>query len=674
MTELTRRPGGASVAGRPAAYCAPDSDSAVDLLREAARSYRDFADAAGPLLAGRIDSWCASFGENAAHARLFRDAHRTDPKLAARLAEGAATLPQVGDYFCGFKLVAELGRGAFGRVFLSHQGDLADRPVALKVAADVGDEPQRLARLQHTNIVPVYSFHRRGPLQAVCMPYFGSATLADVASELSRRESLPDSGRVVASAVYDRRSRTLCAADSRTATPSGRGPAADTPADGRPAPSPAPATQELKRLEGLTYVEAILWIGARLADGLAHAHDRGILHRDLKPANVLLTDDGQPMLLDFNLSEDRGRGPAAAVAQIGGTLPYMAPEHLEAFGGTWRDVDARCDLFSVGVILFELLTGRAPYPRPAGAPDAILPRMIADRRKGPPGLRRYNRAVSPAAEAIVRKCLEADPDRRYQTARDLRDDLERHLADLPLLHQPEPSRRERLGKWVRRNRWVRSTGAVTAAAAVLIAALATAAFAYKERSLSQEALVRLQDFRADRQAAQSLLYARETDPGGEEEGRAAARRALDRYGVLEGNWLLRPAVLRLPAEERERLPADAGQLLVLLAASLVPDSGATPEQRAEALRLNRLAEDCFPADRLPRALLAQRAALIDDDAEAARLRERAAATPPTESWDHYLTARALLREDKFVDAVAEAREAVRIDPESYAAWFLLGNC
>src|SRR5260221_1184798 len=113
-------------------------------------------------------------------------------------------------------------------------------------------------------------------------------------------------------------------------------------------------------LAGMSYVEAILWIGARLADGLGHAHQRGILHRDLKPANILLTDEGQPMLLDFNLSEDTKRHPTASAAQVGGTLPYMAPEHLEAFQGGARPVDARSDLYSLGIILYQLLTRLPP--------------------------------------------------------------------------------------------------------------------------------------------------------------------------------------------------------------------------------------------------------------------------------------------------------------------------
>src|SRR5207247_10908638 len=119
-----------------------------------------------------------------------------------------------------------------------------------------------------------------------------------------------------------------------------------------------PAT--LKRLEGFTYVEAVVWLGCCLADGLAHAHERGILHRDLKPANVLLTDEGQPMLLDFNLAEDVKLRGSAAAALIGGTLPYMAPEHLEAFRGGKRAVDGRSDVYALGIILYELLAGHFP--------------------------------------------------------------------------------------------------------------------------------------------------------------------------------------------------------------------------------------------------------------------------------------------------------------------------
>jgi serine/threonine protein kinase/regulator of sirC expression with transglutaminase-like and TPR domain len=624
--------------------------------------------------AARLDSWCASYDGSGDPVNVLRDAHLTDPKSPSRLAAAGVALPEVGGEFCGFKLVTELGRGAFGKVFLSHQGDLADRPVALKVSTEIRDESQRLARLQHTNIVPIYSFHRLGPLQAVCMPYFGSATLADVANELSRRDSLPATGKAVASAVYDRRSRTMRRAESHASTVRPSPPLA--PMADRPSPPPeAVSPRELKQLEGLSYVEAILWIGARLAEGLAHAHERGILHRDLKPANVLLTDDGQPMLLDFNLAEDTDRAPGAASAMIGGTLPYMAPEHLEAFGGTWRNVDARSDIYSLGVILYELLTGRTPFTRRTGPPEKVLPDLVAERRKGAPEVSRYNKEVSPAAEAIVRKCLEPDPDRRYQNAQALREDLDRHLADLPLCHQPEPSRRERAQKWLRRNQWVRSTGVVSTVAVVLLGCLGTLAWTYMTRADREETANRLTEFRKAHRGAQSLLYAHKTDRLVEEDGLAAARHALALYGLPDdAAWQTRPAVRQLSADDRALLAHDVGQVLVLLAGSVAPDAKATPEQKAEALRLNELAEASFGKGPAPRALWAQRAGLVADSDQATQLRELAARTELRESWDHYLAARALLRAGKLPEAIEETRRAVAADPNSFAAWFLLGNC
>src|SRR6185312_14534083 len=104
------------------------------------------------------------------------------------------TMPIPGSRFLGFQIDSELGRGAFGRVYLALQGELADRPVALKGSADVARETHALAELQHTNIVPIYSVHRKGPLQAVCMRYLGSTTLADVLREVRQSQRLPDSG------------------------------------------------------------------------------------------------------------------------------------------------------------------------------------------------------------------------------------------------------------------------------------------------------------------------------------------------------------------------------------------------------------------------------------------------------------------------------------------------
>src|SRR5262249_18666431 len=144
-------------------------------------------------------------------------------------------------------------------------------------------------------------------LQAVCMPFFGATTLAQLVKGLQRSEgSLPTSGRMFLSTLIAR-SRTVQASTDESGVHSTSALSSDTGSSGE---QPAPSGQKLKtrpmadldRLTRMSHVDAVLWIVARVTDGLVHAHDRGILHRDLKPANILLTDDGQPLLLDFNLA------------------------------------------------------------------------------------------------------------------------------------------------------------------------------------------------------------------------------------------------------------------------------------------------------------------------------------------------------------------------------------
>src|SRR5262249_5384610 len=155
-------------------------------------------------------------------------------------------------------------------------------------------------------------------------------------------------------------------------------------------PAAAGSPAHLEQLQKFSYVEAVLWIGSCLADGLAHAHERGILHRDFKPANILLTDDGQPMPLDFNLAQDTKLVSQPATAQVGGTLTYMAPEQIEAFRTQTALPDSRSDVYSLGVVLYKLLTGRSPYPAHVGSMKEILGKMIQDRLGPPPALRCWN--------------------------------------------------------------------------------------------------------------------------------------------------------------------------------------------------------------------------------------------------------------------------------------------
>jgi serine/threonine protein kinase len=184
------------------------------------------------------------------------------------------------------------------------------------------------------------------------MPYLGTTTLADFFKDLRSRPALPDSGIYVLDRIEARKREQVGVCGCPPLGPGGSLP-----------------PNQCAPLGNLTYVDAILWLAVRLSDALAHAHERSILHRDLKPANILLTDEGQPMLLDFNLSEDTKLHRSASVALIGGTVPYMAPEQLQARPLGLSRGDERSDLYSFGVILYELLTGRHPFrlSRPPGS-------------------------------------------------------------------------------------------------------------------------------------------------------------------------------------------------------------------------------------------------------------------------------------------------------------------
>src|SRR5205085_4836966 len=140
------------------------------------------------------------------------------------------------------------------------------------------------------------------------------------------------------------------------------------------------------RLAELTWPQAVAWLGARLADALHYAHRRGVLHRDIKPANILLTADGAPRLADFNVGHCSKLDGVSPRAFFGGSLVYMSPEQLEAFNPAHdRDpgsLDGRSDLYSLGVTLWELLTGERPFgPESGGGPVPVAIDELTARRK-----------------------------------------------------------------------------------------------------------------------------------------------------------------------------------------------------------------------------------------------------------------------------------------------------
>src|SRR6266851_3544025 len=445
-----------------------------------------------------LGSWTDSFLDNPEQVRLLQEVHRSDPRAAHRLAQAAIALPEVGTEFVGFRLVKEIGKGAFARAFLAIQGDLADRQVVLKVSPSYDDESGTLAQLQHTNVVPLYSVHRADPLQAVCMPFFGLTTLAHILKEIKGLDSLPESGKSLVSTLVNRNSTAqikkswpqVSGVCQRPGTGIITDPARPVQNGDIDAPTAEPAprsTAILERLKTLSYVEAVLWMAARLADGLAHAHERGILHRDLKPANILITDEGQPMVLDFNLAHDTKTRSRASVALLGGTLPFMAPEQLAAYREETVAENCNSDVYSLGVILYNLLCGGHPFPVRSGPLPHVLSQMIEDRQQLPQSARRWNRAVSPAVEGILRHCLEPDPHRRYQTARELQEDLERQLSNRPLKHVPDRSPAERIRKWARRHPRLASSTSVAAVALFAILGLTSLVVARHHRLARLEA-------------------------------------------------------------------------------------------------------------------------------------------------------------------------------------------
>ncbi len=341
--------------------------------------------------------------------------------------EHVCPFPEAGQTIAGFYLVEELGRGSFARVFLARERDLADRPVAVKVTRRGSREPQTLARLQHTHIVPVHSHRsdRATGLHLLCMPFFGRTTLTRVLVE--------------AREAGDRSGAGLVAALDRL----------------EPDEVPTGPTFGRAAVAGRSYDRAIAWWGARLAEGLAHAHERGVLHRDIKPSNVLVTADGLPMLLDFNLAREPLDSPGAEEdAAPGGTIDYMAPEHLSALcEGDPEAPDHRSDIYSLGVVLHEALTGRRPFPTPRRGSSLVeaLHRAAEDRRGARPHPGAIEPAVPPALDAIVARCLEPDPADRYQGAAELAADLRAVADDLPLAFAREPLP-SRVGGWLRRKR------------------------------------------------------------------------------------------------------------------------------------------------------------------------------------------------------------------------------
>lgn len=337
------------------------------------------------------------------------DSHSTGESLATKapepLADGAAPPSQFGDY----DLLAPIGRGGMGMVYMARQRSL-DRLVALKMIRSgelaTEAEVQRFiaeahaaARLKHPAIVPVYEAGEVGGRHYYSMELIEGCDLASLVRERP----------------FEPRRAARC-------------------------------------------LDAV-------ATAVHYAHSMGVLHRDLKPANILLDGADQVYITDFGLARrlDVSEG-ATASGQLLGTPNYMPPE--QAQGHTHR-LGPASDVYSLGAIFYELLTGRPPFQA-----ATLLETLKLVVETPPVAPRRLNAAIPRDAETICLKCLEKSPVARYQTAQEVADDLQRFLDGEPIRARPA-STVEKVIKWARRRPWQARLLAVAALAAVTLFATVT---------------------------------------------------------------------------------------------------------------------------------------------------------------------------------------------------------
>ena len=318
---------------------------------------------------------------------------------------------------------------------------LGGKRVVLKVSLDKGQEPKTQGVLDHPHIVPVNSvaFQLDRGLRGLSMPFRQGLPL----DEIVKRVRPGDRPRLA------RRLWEVLVQSTATGTlpPCSRGT--------RRAPPRRAQGRRLERLPGARDLRT----GRRLGRDdpgtrLHYAHGMQTFHRDVKPGNVLITIHHGPQLLDFNLAESPHSADHAESAMLGGTLPYMAPEQIEAFlnPDLWGSVGAKADLYSLGLVLRELLTGQAPDLPNDKLPPARSMRKLLDRRAClPTDVRRYVPEIPHALDAIVGRCLAFNAKDRYPDGRGLAEDLERFLNRKPLHHVTNPSRRERVANWAARN-------------------------------------------------------------------------------------------------------------------------------------------------------------------------------------------------------------------------------
>jgi tetratricopeptide (TPR) repeat protein len=417
-----------------------------------------------------------------------------------------------------FEIVREVGRGGMGVVYEARLVSL-NRKVALKVLSGFGLSPKAVprfrreaeaaAKLHHTNIVPVYATGEENGTHFYAMELIDGPSLAQVIRGL---RECPGAGPAAGAP---------CGANDADST----GPyieAARTPAAGS-----ASGSSSLRRPDA-HHFDTVARAIAGVADGLDYAHRQGVIHRDIKPSNLLLGPDGRLSINDFGLARILEQPGVTVTGELLGTPRYMSPEQITA-GRV--PVDHRTDIYSLGAALYELLTLQPPFV--AEERDRLLAQVV---QKEPRPPRTVNPKVPVDLETICLKAMDKDPDRRYQTAGQLAEDLHRYTNRFAIrARRAGPV--TRLAKWVKRN----PTLAV-ALAVVLVCAMAAGGLAYRAH-------------RAERQSAEER--ARHEEQLLEEKRRSALEKAILAARLQDSDGA------RQAIREAEDLGCSAGQIHML---------------------------------------------------------------------------------------------------------------
>jgi TolB-like protein/predicted Ser/Thr protein kinase len=559
-------------------------------------------------------------------------------KVAANNWQGPGRLDVIGRALSHYRINAAIGKGGMGEVYRATDTKLG-REVALKVLpTDVASDPERLARFQrearavaalnHPNVVTLYSVEECDGVDFLTMELI----------------------------------------------------------EGQP-------LDQLISASGLC-VERIVEIATALAEALAAVHEKGIVHRDLKPANVMVTDEGRVKVLDFGLAKDVGAETSndatltatggTRVGVVMGTLAYMSPEQVSG-----RALDHRTDIFSLGVMLYEMATGRRPFE---GTSSAELASAIL--RDSPPLVTDVRSDLPSDLARVIHRCLEKDPRYRVQTARDVGNEF-RDLARLAPRAAPAASSASRAVA-------VPDSGATRTEEGFWVAVLP---FKYKgaeagvealAEAVTEEIITGFSRFSYLRVIARSSTAKYSSESG---DIRAVGRELGARY-VMEGSVRQAGAKVRIAAQlvdassgaglwaETYDRPFQSEAMLELLddvvprIVSTVADTqGVLPHNMTEVLR-NRDPEGLTPYEALLRSFGHHQRINAAEHAVARAVLERAVKQPPDradcwamlswlyrEEYNHGFN----LQPDPLGRALAAARRALDVAPSNHLAHAALAS-